>query len=200
MRCAYCHNADTFDMRGGIQKSADELAAFCERYKNYYGKNGGVTLSGGEPLMQADGAAYLMKRLKAAGIGTALDTSGSIFAPEALDEADLVILDIKHADSEKFYSLTKHTADATLKTLRYLQKNGRRFWIRQVVLPGYTDSEEQIRELKKMSCGAEKIELLPFHEMGKSKWKAAGEEYLLEGIKPPDEETMRRLRKITEEK
>lgn len=199
MRCAYCHNADTFDPKAGTEKSIDELVAFCSRYKNYYGETGGVTLSGGEPLMQKDGAAELMRRMKAAGISSALDTGGSIFAPEALDEADLVILDIKHTDPEKFLSLTWHSADAAFKTLEYLQENKRRFWIRQVILGGFTDSEEQIRELKRISAGAEKIELLPFHEMGKNKWKIAGEEYRLDSATPPSAETMARLRAVLEE-
>ena len=196
MRCAYCHNADTFDPRGGREESVDALAAFCERYKNYYGNSGGVTLSGGEPLLQHSGAATLMRELKNRGIKTALDTAGSIFAPDALDAADLVILDIKHTDKDKFFSLTGYPADNSFKTLEYLKKNKRRFWIRQVILPDVTDDEHQIEKLRDISAGAERIELLPFHNMGAKKWKAAGIEYTLESAVAPSKEVMDRLNKI----
>lgn len=198
MRCAYCHNADTFDISGGREESVENLASFCERYKNYYGRSGGVTLSGGEPLMQSRGATALMKELKRRGINTALDTGGSVFAPEALDEADLIILDIKHTDKDKFFALTGYPADNSFKTLEYLKKNKKRFWVRQVILPGVTDGEEQIKELKKLSVGAEKTELLPFHNMGEKKWKTAGIEYTLKNASPPSKEVMDRLNKILE--
>ena len=196
MRCAYCHNADTFDPSGGREESVETLAAFCERYKNYYGKKGGVTLSGGEPLMQSRGAVALMRELKSRGIGTALDTAGSVFSPEALDEADLVILDIKHTDKDKFFALTGYPADNSFKTLEYLKKNKKRFWVRQVILSGVTDSEMQIKKLKEMAQGAEKTELLPFHNMGEKKWKAAGVEYTLKDAVPPSKEIMDRLNKV----
>ncbi len=193
MRCAYCHNADTFDPCGGREESIESLAEFCGRYGNYYGKKGGVTLSGGEPLMQHRGAAALMRLLKQKGINTALDTAGSIFAPEALDAAELVILDIKHTDKDAFMSLTGYPMDNTLKTLEYLQKNKRRFWVRQVILSGVTDGLPQVRKLKELAVGAEKIELLPFHKMGENKWKTAGVEYTLKDAVPPSVETMRAL-------
>ncbi len=194
MRCAYCHNADTFDPEGGKEESAEALAAFCERYKNFYGNKGGVTLSGGEPLMQRDGATALMRLLGKKSIHTALDTAGSIFAPEALDAADLVILDIKHTDKNAFKALTGYPADNSFKTLEYLQKNKRRFWVRQVILGGVTDDPAQVRKLKEIAFGAEKIELLPFHKMGENKWKTAGVEYTLYDAVPPSNETMERLR------
>ena len=193
MRCSYCHNADTFNPSGGREESVNSLVAFCERYKNFYGKNGGVTLSGGEPLMQHKGATALMLALKQKGISSALDTAGSIFAPEALDAADLVILDIKHTDKNAFMSLTGYPADNSFKTLEYLQNNKKRFWVRQVVLTGVTDDAEQVKKLKKLCVGAEKIELLPFHKMGENKWKTAGIEYKLAGVEPPKPETMRLL-------
>ena len=194
MRCAYCHNADTFDPSGGKEESVENLVSFFFFFKNFYGAKGGVTLSGGEPLLQHKGATALMNALRAKGIHSALDTAGSIFAPEALDAADLVILDIKHTDKDAFKSLTGYSADNSFKTLEYLQKNKKRFWVRQVILPGVTDGVEQIRALKKLSVGAEKVELLPFHNMGEKKWQTAGIEYTLKDAVPPSVEVMDALR------
>ena len=198
MRCLYCHNAD---MLSGVgeQKSIEELAAFCLRYKNYYGENGGVTLSGGEPLLQAKAALALIEALKKEGIHTALDTAGAPFAPETLAAADLVILDVKHTVADEFFSLTKYKIDDTLKTLAYLQEHKKRFWVRQVIVTGITDGEAQIRKLKELARNAEKIELLPYHKMGSDKWEKAGLSYSLKGIEPPSPEVMRRLDKILSE-
>jgi pyruvate formate lyase activating enzyme len=183
---------------GGEEKTAAELADFCTRYRNYYGHNGGVTLSGGEPLMQAAGALELAQRLKERGIHVALDTSGAVFAPEVLNAVDLTILDIKHTDPAAFLKLTGHGMDNTLKALHYLRKHVKRFWIRQVIVPNITDSVEQVAALKKMATGAEKIELLPYHTAGAFKWEKCGMTYPLGEVKPPDEETMRKLQRIIE--
>jgi pyruvate formate lyase activating enzyme len=196
MRCAYCHNADALNPDGGEKKTVAELIAFVLRYKNYFGGSGGVTLSGGEPLLQRCAALELMRALKSKGIRSALDTCGCMFAPDALDEADLVILDIKHSDPEKFFELTGHSAENTFKTLEYLKKNDKRFWIRQVILNGFTDGAEQIKALRNMTAGAERTELLPFHNMGGEKWERAGFKYRLKGAAPPSAETMDRLNKI----
>ncbi len=195
-RCRYCHNADTFDPVGGTARSEKELAKFCARYKNFYGRGGGVTLSGGEPLMQESGAVKLMELLKKEGIHTALDTSGVIFAPRALKAADLVILDIKHTDKDKFFELTGLKADNTFKTLEFLKEEGLRFWVRQVTVPGFTDSPEQVRALKKMAQGAEKIELLPYHSAGAFKWEKSGLKYTLNGINPPESKVMEELNAV----
>ena len=194
MRCAYCHNPDMFDAAGGEERSVTELVAFCLRYKNYYGKDGGVTLSGGEPLLQDKIALTLIQALKRAGIHTALDTSGAVFAPAVLLAADLIILDIKHTDPEAFFKLTGYPMDNTLKTLEYLKQNRKHFWVRQVIVEGITDSAEQITALKKAAAGAEKIELLPYHMLGVHKWESCGFDYPLKDVKPTSEQVMEKLR------
>jgi len=177
MRCKYCHNADMFFLDSGKETAIDDLVKTCLKYKNYYGDEGGVTLSGGEPLMQADRALALIKALKAEGINTALDTSGAYFVPQILDEVDLTILDIKHTDSSGFFELTNYSNQNALKNLEYLQKNNLNFWIRQVTVKGITDDPKQIQKLYDIAKGAKKIELLPYHSMGKEKWGLAGLEY-----------------------
>ena len=193
MRCAYCHNPDMFFADGGEEKPVEELVRFCLRYKNYYGSEGGVTLSGGEPLFQHKSAVQLLEALKKEGIHTALDTSGAVFAPEALNAADLVILDIKHTDAASFLLLTGHSNHNTLKTLEFLKESGKKFWIRQVVVPGITDCPEQIIALKKAAAGAARIELLPYHTLGVHKWRKCGLDYTLKELKPMGEKEIERL-------
>jgi len=194
MRCGYCHNADMFDFDGGKEMSAEEIAAFCARYKSYYGQTGGATLSGGEPLAQADFALEVLNALKAQGIHTALDTSGAVYAPKALAAADLVLLDIKHTDKDMFLRLTGQPIDNTLKTLSFLQKKGKPFWVRQVIVQGHNDTVEQVSALKALAEGAQKIQLLPFHSMGAHKWEKAGLTYPFKNAQPPSEKVMQQLR------
>ncbi len=199
MRCKYCHNPDVC-LSSGNERDEVELADFCNRYKEYYGKTGGVTLSGGEPLMQSAGVEKLLIELKARGISTAIDTGGGVFAPKCFDLCDLVILDVKHTDSSAFYELTKVSDDALKKTLDYLKSNKKRFWVRQVIVSGITDDENQIKELKRLSIGAEKIELLPYHTLGVEKWKKLNLDYELDGVIPPSDETMKKLNAIIKQK
>lgn len=194
MRCKFCHNADTWGQ--GEEWEAEKLVEFCKRYKNYYGKFGGVTLSGGEPLMQKDFCLAVLKGLLKEDINVAIDTGGGLFEKEILSLASLIILDIKHTDKEAFYKLTGVSQDNLIKTLEYLNDNDKKFWVRQVIIPGITDGEENIKKLKKMSGKAEKIELLPYHTMGAEKWEKLGIVYPLEGINPPSNETMEKLNKI----
>jgi pyruvate formate lyase activating enzyme len=196
MRCKYCHNADAFDFDGGEDKSAEEIVNFCSRYKNYYGGDGGATLSGGEPLSQSEDALALIKALKKAGIHTALDTSGAAFSQRVLDEADLVILDIKHSDPFQFEKLTSFPMDNTIKTLEYLKRKKKRFIIRQVIVEGITDDPLQIKALKSLSFGAEKIELLAYHTMGADKWEKCGLSYPLKGVPETRGEIIRELNKL----
>ncbi|MCL2375092.1 MAG: pyruvate formate-lyase-activating protein [Firmicutes bacterium] len=198
LRCAYCHNADTFSPSGGEMKSVEYLVDFCLRYKNFWGDGGGVTLSGGEPLMQKNGVLELTKQLQKNGVHVCLDTSGAPYREEILDLVDMVLLDVKHTDKDEYQKLTQYPMDDMLKSLEFLQKNKKRFWVRQVIVPGITDSVEQVKKLKKMSAGAEKIELLEYHEMGVEKWAKQGLEYKLKGVKPPSLEVIEKLRKIVQ--
>lgn len=194
MRCVYCHNPDTW--KGGEARDEREIADMCNRYKTYYGKEGGVTLSGGEPLMQSEGAVNLLALLSERGIHTAIDTGGGIFCPEALNLSDLVILDIKHPDADKFKEITGTEQIPLLKTLEYLKIHGKRFWVRHVCVPGITDTAKDVLKVKKMAEGAEKIELLPYHTMGVHKWEKLGLCYPLKGVPPLSEEKLRELNSL----
>jgi len=193
LRCKYCHNADMLLPNSSNAKSVDELVEKAKKYKNFYGDEGGVTLSGGEPLMQADGVVTLANALRKEGIHTALDTSGAPFNAKALEAVDMVILDIKHTDTDSYFDLVRYKIDDMLATLDFLVKNKKRFWVRQVIVEGITDSEEQIKALKQMAKGAEKIELLPYHKMGVNKWKAAGLKYAFDNVPSTSAEAMKRV-------
>lgn len=198
MRCVYCHNPDTW--QGGEERDEEELAAFCARYRSYYGKTGGVTLSGGEPLLQADGAIKLLGSLRVRGIHTAIDTGGGIFCPEALELADLILLDIKHPDPQKFKEITGVPQDNLKKTLKWLRAHKKNFWVRHVCVPNLTDTADDIRAVKKMAEGAQKIELLPYHTMGVPKWQKLGLKYPLEGVAPLSAEKLQELNAVLDEK
>lgn len=194
MRCKYCHNPDTW--QSGEERGEAELADKCVRYKAYYGKEGGVTLSGGEPLMQSAGVLRLLDELKARDIHTAIDTGGGIFLPEAFEKADLVILDIKHPDPAKFKELTGTEQNNLILSLDYLKSHGKRFWVRHVCVPGITDTDEDILAVKQMAAGAEKIELLPYHTMGAAKWEKLGIAYPLKGVPPLSAQRLEELNKL----
>lgn len=189
MRCEFCHNPDTWDPSAKVQYelTPQELLERVKRYKNYI-KRGGVTLSGGEPLMQAEFVAEFFGLCRAEGFHTALDTSGVIFsasARKALDAADLVLLDIKTADDALHRSYTGHTRDNNKATLDYLQATGKPVWIRHVVVPGRTDSDESLSLLRRYLepySVIRKIELLPYHTMGSYKYAEMGLAYPLEGV------------------
>jgi len=178
------------------------LLDFCKKYKSYYGKDGGVTLSGGEPLLQAKAILPLIEALKQENIHTCLDTSGALPLNDdiknVLNQIDLVLLDIKHTDNDAHIKLTSQSLANTLAILDYLKRIKKPFVIRQVIVPGYTDSSEQVKQLKILSQGAIKIELLPYHAMGVHKWEKLGLEYALKDIAPPSKELMDKLRAIVE--
>lgn len=191
IRCIYCHNADMISPKAGQPVGVKEVLAELARYESYC--TGGVTLSGGEPLLQTDFTIALLEALKERGRHTALDTAGTVYSERALDLADLVILDIKHTDADGFWRVTGGAIDNTRKTLAYLRSTEKPFWIRQVIVEGYTDAPEQIQALKDMAVGAQKIELLPYHTMGASKWT---EPYRLKDMPPYPSEKLERLKKI----
>ena len=194
MRCVYCHNPDTW--QGGEERDERELADWCVRYKPYYGADGGVTLSGGEPLLQRDGAVKLLTGLKERGINTAIDTGGGIFCPDALKLSDLTIIDIKHPDESVFKKITGVEQTALIKTLEFLRTHKKRFWVRHVCVPGLTDNAQDVLKVKAMAKGAEKIELLPYHTMGVHKWEKLGLDYPLKGTPPLGEEKLRELNEL----
>lgn len=199
MRCKYCHNPDTWAYAQGEKRYAKELAEFCGRYASYHGDGGGVTLSGGEPLLQQAFCLQLIELLHKKNIHVAIDTGGSIFAPEVLSAADLTILDIKHTNAHMFKELTGMDNSNLLKTLEYIKANKLKFWVRQVIVPDITDSESQVTELKSMAAGAERVELLAYHDMGKHKWEKLGLTYGLQ-CEPPSKEKMDYLNSIIHQK
>lgn len=200
MRCLYCHNRDSWEVAGGKVCSSGELVEAALSYREYYGEKGGVTFSGGEPLLQADFLIEAVRELKRLGIHTALDTSGSVYSEKSRELfrlADLVMLDIKHSDKARYPELCGFPGGNAFSNLRYLQLQGLKYWIRQVIVEGYTDSEEQADGLARLLAARnppEKTELLPYHDMGLSKWTASGSRYPLGGIKPPPAERMELLR------
>ena len=176
LECKYCHNRDTWDINQGTYISVDELFNNVLRYKQYIMPNGGFTASGGEPLLQPNFLIYLFKKLKEANIHTAIDTSGMIKITEPIKEllslTNLVLLDIKHINPNKSKELVGVSNEKELEFAKYLSDNGIPMWIRQVIIPGITDNEEDLLELKKFINSlktVEKVELLPYHNLGEYK-------------------------------
>lgn len=205
-KCIYCHNRDTWDFKSGqvitIKKLMDEIQTYTPFF---HATNGGVTCSGGEATLQPKFVKYLFKEVHKAGFNTCLDTNGGIrvYNDEIIgliEETDTFLLDIKAMDDEVHKRLTGVSNKNTLNFAEFLKKYNKKIWIRLVVVPTYTDTEENAHALGKFvqnlgDC-VEKIELLPYHELGKHKWKFFEEEYKLEGIKPPSKETMLKIKDI----
>lgn len=203
MRCLYCHNRDTWDTHAGKEVTVEDLMKQIRAYMGFY-TNGGVTASGGEALLQLDFINEWFKACKAEGINTCLDTNGMLrkYTPvidELLDNTDLVMLDIKQMNDEKHIDLTKVSNQRTLQFAEYLAKRQQKTWIRYVVVGGHTDDIESARELAefiKPMSNVEKIELLPYHELGKHKWDVLGDEYQLNDVSPPSSETMEKIKAV----
>lgn len=204
LQCKYCHNRDTWDINGGEYKSVDEIVEKINRYKNYIiPSGGGVTVTGGEPLIQASFVLELFKKLKEKGIHTCVDTSGMFALTDGIKEVlkytDLVLLDIKHIDDEKCKELVGVSNKKELEFARYLSDNNIKMWIRQVLVPGYTDDGQDLLKLKNFLSTlktVEKIQILPYHNMGKYKWEKLGLEYPLEGVREANQEDIDIAKKI----
>ncbi len=196
LKCKYCHNRDTWNVNSGKVVTVQELVKEILKYKSYMDNSGGgVTISGGEPLLQTDFLIQLFKELKNHKIHTAIDTAGSIpisyEIKELLKYTDLVLLDIKHIDNEKCIALTGAPNKNTLEFAKYLNNLHIPTWIRQVLVPGYTDDKFDLKKLKEFIDtldNVEKIELLPYHDFGKFKWAEFQDEYALENVKAPIQE------------
>ncbi len=185
MRCAYCHNPDTWEMDGGTEISAEELITRFNRNRAFY-KTGGITATGGEPLLQIDFLIELFELAKKEGINTCLDTSGILFPLEQIDRllavTDLVMLDIKHIRDEEHRALTGHSNANVLAFARYLAEKNIPVRIRHVVVPGITFEERELIELGRFIGtlpNLEKLEVLPYHSMGKVKYDSLGIDYRL---------------------
>lgn len=194
MRCLYCHNPDTWEMRGGEAIEAADIIHEMMKNKAFYSK-GGITVTGGEPLMQTEFVTELFQLAHEQGIHTCIDTSGITYSPtntayleklgELMKHTDLVLLDIKHIDSTSHKALTGHDNENILLFARYLDSLGIPVWVRHVVIEGYTDSEESLLNLGRF-IGALRclraLDVLPYHTMGRDKYRELGLEYPLEGV------------------
>lgn len=204
LRCKYCHNRDTWDINNGQYIDLDSLVSKILRYKSYIvSSNGGVTASGGEPLIQVKFLISLFTKLKELGIHTALDTSGMFDLTDDIKHiltiTDLVLLDIKHIDPAKSKSLVGFSNEKELNFARYLSSHNIPIWIRQVLIPGYTDDEKDLISLRSFINSlktVEKIELLPYHSMGKYKWEKLHEIYELSEVKDATSDDIKRAKII----
>ena len=203
LKCKYCHNRDTWDINGGYYSSLDEILNKIENYKNYIMPNGGVTVTGGEPLLQVHFLIELFKKLKEKNIHTCIDTSGMVDITEdiktLLNYTDLVLLDIKHIDPIKCKDLVGVSNERELKFAEYLSQNNIDMWIRQVLIPGYTDDENDLKKLKSFIDklnNVKKVELLPYHNMGEYKWKKLGLNYDFKDVKVPTAEEVKNAKEI----
>ena len=202
LRCLYCHNPDSWERENARYKmTVSEVYEKIAEYKNFI-TNGGVTISGGEPLLQAKFCEELIELLNKNKIKTAIDTSGIIGldkSKRAIQLCDLVILDIKDIDDEGAKKLTGAGIKNAQKTLEFTRDIQKRVWIRQVILEGYTLDEQKLIRLGRYLSdfdNIERIELIPYHTMGVKKWEEIGVDYSLKEVKPPDENKMEKAREI----
>lgn len=209
LRCKFCHNPDTWKIGAGEERSVDDLIKEIVKYKNYFGLNGGLTISGGEPLVQLDFITELSKAAVKNGVNVAVDTSGYLFdenSPEKIkkfDElnkyVDLYLLDIKHIDDDKHRMLTGVSNKHTLAFAKYLSESGKKMWIRHVLVPGITDDDDALIRLKEFIDTlktVEKVEVLPYHTMGVPKYEKLGIDYPLKGVEPPAKERVINAKKL----
>lgn len=201
LRCKFCHNRDTWARDQGASHTVADIMHRIRRARRYFaGSGGGVTITGGEPLLQAEFAAELFRACRAEGIHTALDTSGYArvqgAVAQVLDNTDLVLLDIKHMDDEIHREYIGVPNARIFQFLRELDSRGIPVWVRHVVVPGYSDDPahaDRLGHFVSQFPVVEQVELLPYHEMGTHKWEALGEEYPLRGVQPPSDAVMQQL-------
>jgi len=204
-RCAYCHNPDSWKVGAGRDVEVDELVHRAKRGSAYYGKEGGITFSGGEPLMQGEFLLEAIKAIKDEGFHVALDTSGTYldeYSEAVVGAVDLVLLDIKHVDPAEFKNLTGRDQDTLFPLIDMINRLEKPVWIRQVIMPDYNDSEEYIASLNdflKQIHTIEKIELLAYHSMAVKKYEKLGIDYKLKDMKPMDKARVQELKKLVME-
>lgn len=210
LRCKYCHNPDTWDMTRGKLYSSDQLITEALSCKSYWGKKGGITVSGGEPLMQLDFLLELFTKAKAQGINTCIDTAGGPFTSSGewfekfeklMAVTDILLMDIKHINDEEHIKLTGKSKDNIVEMFRYLDKINKPIWIRHVLVPGITENEEylmQTRDFIRTLHNVQRVEILPYHGLGAIKYKDMGMEYVLKDTPSPTLESVENAKRILE--
>ena len=200
MRCRYCHNPDTWKMDGGDEVTADEILKRALRFKPYWGKDGGITISGGEPLLQIDFVNELFKKAKELGINTCIDTAGNPFTKEEpffskfeelMKYTDLLLLDLKEINPTRHKDLTGFDNSNIIEMAKYLSEINKPVWIRHVLVPEHSDFDEDLDALGDFIdtlSNVDRVEILPYHTLGKFKWENLGIPYTLESISPPSAE------------
>lgn len=208
MRCKYCHNPDTWNLSGGEEKSADELIQSALKFKKYWGDKGGITISGGEPLLQIDFLIELLKKAKEQGIHTTIDTAGNPFTreepffakfEELMKYTDLLLLDLKEINPKRHKELTGFENSNILEMAKYLSEIGKPVWIRHVLVPENSDFDEDLTALGDFIgslSNVEKVEVLPYHTLGKFKWDNLGIAYQLDGINSPEQERIKNAQQL----
>ncbi|AKE39778.1 Pyruvate formate-lyase activating enzyme [Corynebacterium camporealensis] len=204
LRCKYCHNPDTMEMKTGTLEKVDDVVKRIKRYKSVFrASGGGLTISGGEPLFQIAFTRRVLKEVHDAGIHTAIDTSGflgSRLRDEDLDNIDLVLLDVKSGDPATYKNVTGRELQPTIDFGDRLAAIGKRVWIRFVVVPGLSDDPANVAKVAdivgRWTENVERVEVLPFHNMGKDKWQELGLNYTLEDTKPPRPEDVEAVREV----
>ena len=200
MRCRYCHNPDTWKMDGGDEVTADEILKRALRFKPYWGKDGGITISGGEPLLQIDFVIELFKKAKELGINTCIDTAGNPFTKEEpffskfeelMKYTDLLLLDLKEINPARHKDLTGFDNSNIIEMAKYLSEINKPVWIRHVLVPEHSDFDEDLDALGDFIdtlSNVDRVEILPYHTLGIFKWENLGIPYTLESISPPSAE------------
>lgn len=208
MRCQFCHNPDTWKMDAGEKIDTDTLLKKALRYKSYWKNDGGITVSGGEPLMQIDFLLDLFKKAKSEGVHTVIDTSGALFTrdgaffskfEELMKYTDMLLLDIKQINDEKHKVLTGHSNSNILDLARYLSDIKKPVWIRHVLVPNGSDNDEDLKKLREFLDtldNVERVEVLPYHTLGIHKWEALGYDYPLGDTPSPSEERVANAKRI----
>ncbi len=191
-RCSYCHNPDTWDMHGGNEVETKQIVDRAKRGMSYYGDKGGVTFSGGEPLLQGEFLIQTIGALKKVGINSIIDTSGTFideFTEKVIEECEMILLDVKHSNPEKFWEITGKKQDTLLELIDLINKHEKHVWVRQVIVPGINDTEANIgalNEFIKKIKHVDKVELLGYHNLGVEKYEKLGIKYRLKDVEPMD--------------
>lgn len=204
LRCRYCHNPDSWKLNSGELYESDDIIKRALRYRSYWGSDGGITVSGGEALLQMEFLTELFQKCHAQRINTCLDTAAGPFRDDPaylekfdalLEHTDLVMLDIKHIDSERHRELTGVPNEGIIACARHLDTIGKDVWIRHVLVPGVNDDEASLKKIGdflRTLSNLKRFEILPYHDFGRYKWESLGIPYTLDGVEPPGAEEVKR--------